>query len=322
MCAWKRNDEHSFQKFTRHASAAALCHAPAWRSGRFHIGVPFEFLDVSRLYVRVMTGFYSHRKTARLRASFGNDAFWIPPRLWAYAAEHQPDGNLAEYTSEELAELLGCNKYASSMLVALKKCGFIDDSGMIHDWNQHNGYHERFAERAKKAAAARWSKEKSPTPPKEERDSGKGKVETSIATSIAKHTTSIPAGAGDGEHSAFIKGWTDNFKAQWGFDYTFDGGRDGKAVKTLLATKILRSDLLEIAKKAWNHQHTFSCKQASTIHGFCNNLNPIRTELKNGNQNTSGNRSRFADRNKGTLNEGQGHVYAEFMERQNAAAKT
>jgi hypothetical protein len=32
-------------------------------------------------------------------------------------------------------------------------------------------------------------------------------------------------------------------------------------------------------------------------------------------------RSRFADRNKGTLNEGQGHVYAEFMERQNAATK-
>ena len=192
---------------------------------------------------------------------------------------------------------------------------------MIHDWNEHNGYHERYAERAKKAAAARWSKEKSPTPPKEERDSGKGKVETSIATSIAKHTTSIPAGAGNGEHSAFIKGWTDNFKAHFGFEYVFDGGRDGKAVKALLSTKILRFELLEIAKQAWKHQHTFACKQASTIHGFCNNLNPIRTELKNGNQNTSGNRSRFADRNKGTLNEGQGHVYAEFMERQNAATK-
>ena len=124
-------------------------------------------------------------------------------------------------------------------------------------------------------------KKSPPHPLKKKGTVEKGKVETSIATSIAKHTTSIPAGAGDGEHSAFIKGWTDNFKAQWGFDYTFDGGRDGKAVKTLLATKILRSDLLEIAKKAWNHQHTFSCKQASTIHGFCNNLNPIRTELKN-----------------------------------------
>ena len=35
-------------------------------------------------------------------------------------------------------------------------------------------------------------------------------------------------------------------------------------------------------------------------------------------QNRSQPRSRFADRNKGTLNEGQGHVYAEFMARQEA----
>ena len=170
-----RSNEKSFQKFTWHASAAALCRAFAWLSGRFHIGVPYEFLDMSRLYVRVMTGFYSHRKTAKLRSLFGNDAFWIPPRLWAYAAEHQPDGNLTDYTSEVLADVLGCSKYANSMLEALKKCGFVDESGMIHDWNQHNGYHEKFAERAKKAAAARWSKEKSPTPPKE--DIGKGKEE-------------------------------------------------------------------------------------------------------------------------------------------------
>ena len=40
------------------------------------------------------------------------------------------------------------------------------------------------------------------------------------------------------------------------------------------------------------------------------------------NQNRNQPRSRFADRNKGTLNEGQGRVYAEFMERQNAAQKT
>ena len=163
-----RSNEKSFQKFTWHASAAALCRAFAWLSGRFHIGVPYEFLDMSRLYVRVMTGFYSHRKTAKLRSFFGNDAFWIPPRLWAYAAEHQPDGNMADYTSEVLADVLGCSKYANTMLVALKKCGFVDESGMIHDWNQHNGYHEKYADRAKKAAAARWSKEKSPTPPKEE----------------------------------------------------------------------------------------------------------------------------------------------------------
>jgi hypothetical protein len=51
------------------------------------------------------------------------------------------------------------------------------------------------------------------------------------------------------------------------------------------------------------------------------NWQGIYEEHTNG-QNRSQPRSRFADRNKGTLNEGQGHVYAEFMERQNAAPKT
>jgi uncharacterized phage protein (TIGR02220 family) len=38
----------SFRKFTRQANAAALCHAPAWLSGRFHVGLPFEFLEMKR----------------------------------------------------------------------------------------------------------------------------------------------------------------------------------------------------------------------------------------------------------------------------------
>jgi uncharacterized phage protein (TIGR02220 family) len=113
---------------------------------------------MSRLYIRVMTGFYSHRKTVRLRVKIGSDAFWIPPRLWAYAAEHQPDGNLSGYTSAEIAELIGCPKYASSILQALKDCGFIDENGFIHDWPEHNGYHDTFSKRAKIAAAARWGK--------------------------------------------------------------------------------------------------------------------------------------------------------------------
>jgi len=122
----------------------------------------------SQLYIRLMTGFFTHRKTNKLRRLFGNDAFWIPPRLWAYAAENQPDGNFSTYTSEELSELLGCSKHAQAMLQALKECGFIDESGILHDWNFHNRYHKSFSDRSKKAAKARWDKERSNRPPKEE----------------------------------------------------------------------------------------------------------------------------------------------------------
>lgn len=145
---------------------------------------------MSNLYIRLMTGFWSHRKTARLRALLGDDALWIVPRLWSYAAENQPDGNLSGYTSEELAMLLGCSKHAPSMLQALRAAGFVDDDGMIHNWQQHNGYHESYSKRAKSAAEARWARErekKEKNQKKEElmkEESGKRKVETSIALSM------------------------------------------------------------------------------------------------------------------------------------------
>lgn len=140
---------------------------------------------MSQLYIRVKTRFYCHRKTVKLRAKIGNDAFWIPPRLWAYAAENQPDGDFSQYTSEELADHLGCLKYATSILQALKDCGFIDENGMIHDWDEHNGYHKTFAARAKTAAAARWGKKESPTPPKEDIGNRKGERGDKHCPSIA-----------------------------------------------------------------------------------------------------------------------------------------
>lgn len=85
-----------------------------------------------------------------------------------------------------------------------------------------------------------------------------------------------------GEHKAFIDGWVQNFKAAFGVEYQFDGGRDAAAVKKLLSMSILRIDLLEIAKKAWAKQAFFACRQASTIHGFRHNFNAIQVELKNG----------------------------------------
>lgn len=113
------------------------------------------------LFVKVATNFYTHRKTARLRSVIGNDAYWIPPRLWAYAAQNQPDGDFSGYSDGELKELLGYPGDAPSMLQALLQAGFIDPDMHIHDWAQHNGYHASYADKARKAATARWEKERS-----------------------------------------------------------------------------------------------------------------------------------------------------------------
>lgn len=108
------------------------------------------------LYIRLMTGFWSHRKTAKLRSLIGDDAMWVPLRLWCYAAENQPDGCFKQYSSTELAMLLGYSKDAQAMLEALQHAGFMD--GMeIHGWSEHNAFHQQFSDKAKKAAAARWA---------------------------------------------------------------------------------------------------------------------------------------------------------------------
>lgn len=137
------------------------------------------------LFVRLEVGFWNHRKTLRLRALLGDAAFWIPPRLWSYAAQNQPDGDFSEYLPEELALLVGCSSNAQAMLEALQKAGFMD--GMkIHGWADHNGYHEKFAERSKKAAAARWKGHEKKG--KERRGEEKTREEASNASSIDKHS--------------------------------------------------------------------------------------------------------------------------------------
>ena len=143
------------------------------------------------LYVRVMNNFYTHRKTIRLRAAIGDAAFWVPPRLWAYAAENQPDGIFKDYSATEIALLIGYLGDAKEMLKALLEARYMDSDPLrVHDWEEHNGYHSTFAKRAKTAATARWANNSvSPAPSVQDstRKERKGK-EASIAASNASST--------------------------------------------------------------------------------------------------------------------------------------
>ena len=155
---------------------------------------------MSNLYIRLKTGFFSNLKTLRLHARIGDDAFWIPPRLWAYAAENKPDGDFSSFTTEEIASLLGCVKYAPSIRQALVYAGFLDADGKIHAWQEHNGYHDKFAARARIAALAMHAKRRAGKEKKQkkttEKEIGKGKEEqagTSTATSSENPATSTKA---------------------------------------------------------------------------------------------------------------------------------
>jgi hypothetical protein len=109
------------------------------------------------LYVRVDSSFWTHRKTLRLRTLIGESALWIPPRWWSYAANNQPDGDFGDYSDQELSMLLGYQGDAQALRQALLQAGFMDKDGKIHDWLEYNGYHSSFADRARKAARARWN---------------------------------------------------------------------------------------------------------------------------------------------------------------------
>jgi uncharacterized protein YdaU (DUF1376 family) len=151
-----------------------------------------------------------------------------------------------------------------------KSDGLLKNNRMESEREKQIKFRENRSESGKLGAAKLWHSHSKANP--------KGMAKNGSPSPSSSPNKDTPAFAG--EHKAFIEGWSEAFKVQFGFDYAFIGGRDGKATKELLATGILRIDLLEIAKKAWKNQKSFPCKQATTIHGFQHNFNQIRTELK------------------------------------------
>lgn len=174
------------------------------------------------LFIRLETSFWTHRKTIRLRAILGDSALWLPPRLWSYAAGNQPDGDFSKYLPDELALLLAYAGNPQAMLEALQQCGFMD--GMkLHGWEERNSYHTVFAERAKKAADARWGKEKDKKKRREEKRQALLNDATSNASSTNKnrmtleecknYAKSLGVMESDGEacfHKWEGNGWTNN----------------------------------------------------------------------------------------------------------------
>ena len=129
---------------------------------------------MSNLYVRLHSSFWTHRKTLQLRRKLGDAAFWIPPRLWSFAAENAPDGDLSNYQAEDLAMLVQYSGNAQEMLQALNDAGFLEN-GIIRNWAERNSFHVTNHDRAKKAAEARWAKRTEKLSEEKDRDKDKEK---------------------------------------------------------------------------------------------------------------------------------------------------
>ena len=146
---------------------------------------------LSNLYIRVFTGIYSNRKTLRLRVQIGDDAFWVPLRMWALLQKEHPDGDLSTYSSEELAELLQCPKYASSIKQALIDVGFMDADGSSTTGRNitDSMRSSRLGLKSRQSEVGQIQERKGPKERREQEKGGKGKDKTSIASSNASSIT-------------------------------------------------------------------------------------------------------------------------------------
>jgi hypothetical protein len=81
-----------------------------------------------------------HPKTLRLARRLGVSlpaAIGHLHLLWWWALEYAPDGNLAVFSDEEVAQACCWEGTAVSLRRALTAVGFLDDGGAVHDWDAY-----------------------------------------------------------------------------------------------------------------------------------------------------------------------------------------
>lgn len=114
---------------------------------------------------------------------------------------------------------------------------------------------------------------------KEQEGDNKGKEEGAVAPSVVANE---PKGATLSLNRKFSDEWCKAYEEKFGGKYAFQGGRDGKAVASLMKFGT-PEELIALAKKAWGQtdpQKFWNCiNHSSTISKFLNGLPSIRVEL-------------------------------------------
>lgn len=213
-------------------------------------------------YLNLDLDFPEHPKTKRLRARCGKDAHWNLVELWRFAGRYHPEtGDLSDYTPEEIESFSAWDGDKQCLYSALALLGFIDEKDgrkLLHDWLDHQGHLAAFKIRAKKGAEKRWGKLRRGAQRKH-RKLQLNKELSSNATSNTELSPSNPlyytiptiltiptvpteltkdivvASARPSDHQAVIDFWHTAYFEKFGIKYGFDGGKDGKTIKTILS---------------------------------------------------------------------------------------
>lgn len=106
---------------------------------------------------RISTGLPNHPKTKKLIRRLGAGGGWFLVRLFLWAAQSRPDGDLAGMTYEDIELAVDWDGAEGSFVSALVAVGFLDQAGSdyrIHDWADHNPWASGAPQRS---AKARWN---------------------------------------------------------------------------------------------------------------------------------------------------------------------
>ena len=96
--------------------------------------------------IRVKLSFFDHIKTKRVIAKYGTDGAFSILRIWRYAAEYAPKGDLTDFDEVEWKSATGrdtdCMQFVNDLFTP--GMNFLDKNKkgriLIHDWKEHQGW--------------------------------------------------------------------------------------------------------------------------------------------------------------------------------------
>jgi len=115
------------------------------------------------MWLELHQAVWTHRKTFELASALGLDDTYAAAhviRLWSWALDNAPDGDLSHLSARAIAYGAGWRAGATeAFLRALVEVGWIDEDHRIHDWDDYAGRlvdrREANATRMRAARAAR-----------------------------------------------------------------------------------------------------------------------------------------------------------------------
>lgn len=116
--------------------------------------------------IRIETGFLDHPKTKMVRRRIGQCAAEYIMRLWFFAADQKPDGDLAGVSDEMIELSVDWQGEPGALVAALAEVRYLDgeeNSRRLHQWAEHQPWVCNRGERiesARNAARSRWDKVK------------------------------------------------------------------------------------------------------------------------------------------------------------------